>query len=389
MTRSHMVTAPTPFSPAGSTVPIALAEVPDNHPCLWGRLELLPAAPLLEEPDAKLLPTRRTGQAQHWWTSRKQGAIDRQGQPITAINDVRGARPIYALPDDLSDIRLGKTRRRPVVLYGGTVFEHFGHLLLDLNRLYRLLLLFRRSREPIWVHYPALGDGGTIENPLVKAWFDCLGIRKRVRVVRCSLGCDQLVSSPALYRDRCYATADFPRAAQHALAPKLRRRLLALEPDTAPIAYLSRHQLSTGTTRFDGELEVVEALRKLPNVTVICPEELSIEAKLGLYRRHRVITGFVQAAMVLKYFVPTTRPGDLARQLMLVAGRNSLNSNWVNMERAFGFGDQLLDCTHPSGAREGEELVELGSPQRAEGFQRLNRFNAGLVIDQLRALSER
>ncbi len=383
------MTAATPLSQAGSAAPIALADVPDNHPCLWGRLELLPAAPLLEERDACLLPTRRTGQAQHWWTSRKQGAIDQQGQPISTLTDVRGARRIYALPDDLTGMRTRSDRRRSVVLYGGTVYEHFGHLLLDLNRLYRLLLLFRRSREPIWVHYPALGDGGTIENPLVKAWFDCLGIRKRVRVVRCSLGCDQLVSSPALYRDRCYATADFPRAAQRALNGKLRRRLLALEPDAAPIAYLSRHKLSSGTTRFDGELEVVEALRKLPNVTVICPEELSIEAKLGLYRRHRVITGFVQAAMVLKYFVPTTRPGDLARQLMLVAGRNSLNSNWVNMERAFGFGDQLLDCTHPSGAREGEELVELGSPQRAEGFQRLNRFNAGLVIDQLRALSER
>jgi hypothetical protein len=374
---------------SAAVAPLTLADVPADHPCLWGHLGVVPSSPLVIEEDARLLPTRRTGQGEHWWVSRKQGALDQRGQVISALNDVRGARRIYALPDDLSGMRTSSERRRSVVLYGGTVFEHFGHLLLDLNRLYRLLLLFRRSREPIWVHYPALGDGGTIENPLVKAWFDCLGIRKRVRVVRCTLNCDQLVSSPALYRDRCYATADFPRAAQHALAPKLRRRLLALQPEGAPIAYLSRHKLQGGTTRFDGELEVVEALRKLRNVAVICPEELSIEAKLGLYRRHRVITGFVQAAMVLKYFVPTTRPGDLARQLMLVAGRNSLNSNWVNMERAFGFGDQLLDCTHPSGVREGEELVELGSPQRAEGFQRLNRFNAGLVIDQLRALSER
>ncbi|MEB3320072.1 MAG: glycosyltransferase 61 family protein [Cyanobium sp.] len=369
--------------------PVPLADVPEGHPCLWGQYGLLPSSPLVMEEDACLLPTRRTGQAEHWWTSRKQGALDRQGQPITALTDVRGARRIYALPDDLTGMRTRSDRRRSIALYGGTVYEHFGHLLLDLNRLYRLLLLFRRSREPLWVHYPALGEARTIENPLVKEWFDCLGIRKRVRVVRCTLGCDQLVSSPALYRDRCYATADFPRAAQQALAPKLRRRLLALQPEGAPIAYLSRHQLSTGTTRFDGELEVVEALRKLPNVAVICPEELSIEAKLGLYRRHRVITGFVQAAMVLKYFVPRRRPDEVATHLMLVAGPESLNSNWVNMERAFGFGDQMLDCTHPADAPETDELVELGSPKRVEGFQRLNRFHVGLVIDQLRALAER
>jgi hypothetical protein len=128
---------------------------------------------------------------------------------------------------------------------------------------------------------------------------------------------------------------------------------------------------------------------KLRNVAVICPEELSIEEKLGLYRRHRLVSGFVQAAMVLKYFVPSKRSGDVATQLMLAAGRHSLNSNWVNMERVFGFGDQLLDCTHPDEARDRAELMELGSPKQAEGFQRLNRFNVGLVIDQLRALADR
>jgi hypothetical protein len=369
--------------------PLSLADVAADHPCLWGHLDVLPSSPLVIEQDARLLPTRRTGQGEHWWFSRKQGALDQRGQVISALNDVRGARPIYALPDDLSGIRTGSERRRSVVLYGGTVFEHFGHLLLDLNRLYRLLPLFRRSREPIWVHYPALGDGRTIENPLVKAWFDCLGIRRRVRVVRRTLACEQLVSSEALYRDRCWVNADFPHATRRALAPKLRRRLLALQPAAAPIAYLSRHRLSTGTTRFDGELEVVEALRKLRNVAVICPEELSIEEKLGLYRRHRLVSGFVQAAMVLKYFVPSKRSGDVATQLMLAAGRHSLNSNWVNMERVFGFGDQLLDCTHPDEARDRAELMELGSPNQAEGFQRLNRFNVGLVIDQLRALADR
>ncbi|MGB5136767.1 MAG: glycosyltransferase 61 family protein [Prochlorococcaceae cyanobacterium] len=276
------------------------------------------------------------------------------------------------------------------MLYGGTLFEHFGHLLVDLSRLYRLLTFFRRSREPIWFHYPAmLGHGNRIENPLITSWLDCLGIRKRARVVTCTLHCEELVSSPVLYRDRCFVTADFPRVARRALGRKLRRRLLALQREDNPIAYLSRHKLSSGTNSFEGEQEVVEALGKLGNVDVICPEELSIEAKLSIYRRYRLVTGFVQAAMLLKYFAPTRQPGDLAEQLMLVAGPQSLNSNWVNLERAYRFGDQLLDCSLPADAHELPDLIELGGPNQKSGFQRRHPFDVGLVIDQLRCLAER
>ncbi len=357
-----------------------LGAVQPDHPCLWGQLGVEAPPPLLIEQDALLLPTRRTGQADTWWTSRKQGALDSQGRPILALTDLRGERPIYALPEQRSGGRGGKHRR--LALYGGTIFEHFGHLLLDLNRLYRLLPLFRRSRDPIWFHYPALGDASAIEHPLVTNWLECLGIRKRVRVVRRNLHCEQLVSSPVLYRDRCFVSADFPRAAQRALAPKLRRQLLGLRPAGAPIAYLSRHRLNSGTTCFAGEQEVVEALRQLSNVEVICPEDLSIEAKLGLYRRHRLVTGFVQAAMLLKYFVPHRQPGDVAEQCVVIAGRHSLNSNWVNLERATGFGDHLLDCSDPK--------AKDTDPEAGPGtFQRQAPFKVGLVIDQLRALAAR
>lgn len=358
-----------------------LAHVAPHHPCLWGEVRLLPSASLLEEHGARLLPTRRTGQADTWWTSRKQGAIDHRGQPLTELTDLRGERPIYALPPQQEERSTFGGKRRALVLYGGTIFEHFGHLLLDLNRLYRLLPLFRRSREPIWFHYPALGDGVEIQHPLVCNWLDCLGIRKRVRVVRRTLHCEQLVSTPVLYRDRCFVRADFPRCAQRALAPRLRRQLRAIQPQGAPIAYLSRHRLARGTTRFEGEQEVVEALGRLSNVQVICAEDLSIEAKLSLYRQHRVVTGFVQAAMLLKYFVPCRQPADLATQVLLVAGQHSLNSNWVNLEQAYGYGDQLLDCSVPEAPA--EPAAEQGE------FQREHRFNVGLVIDQLRMLAAR
>ena len=56
--------------------PLSLADVAADHPCLWGHLDVLPSSPLVIEQDARLLPTRRTGQGEHWWFSRKQGALD-------------------------------------------------------------------------------------------------------------------------------------------------------------------------------------------------------------------------------------------------------------------------------------------------------------------------
>lgn len=315
-----------------------------------------------------------------WWTSRKQGALNKQGQPLSALTDLRGERPIYALPADSRGSSKTGGKRKVLVLYGGTIFEHFGHLLLDLTRLYRLLPLFRRSKEPIWCHYPALGENKSIDNALVCSWLECLGVKQRIRVIHRTLECENLVSSHVLYRDRCFVSADFPRFARSALAPKLRRRLCRIEPGGAPIVYLSRHRLASGTTLFEGEQEVVEILKTLNNVDVICPEDLSIEEKLGLYRRYKLVTGFVQAAMLLKYFVPCRNRDELATQVLLVAGEQSLNSNWVNLDRAYGYGDEILDCS----------TIEESDPtaHRPE-FQRQRQFNVGLVIDQLRNLAAR
>ena len=360
--------------------PSPLGSLSADHPCLWGDIALTPAASLVIERKARLLPTRRTGRADPWWTTRKQGGLDAEGRTIEALNDLRGYRPIYQLPTELPSQPLKGGKQRGLVLYGGTVFEHFGHLLLDLSRLYQLLPLFRKSREPIWFHYPSLGEGESITHPLVNDWFECLGIIKRVRVVRRTLQCEHLISSEVLYRDRRFVSTDFPLAARRALAPKLRRKLLSLQAESPRIAYLSRHQLSSGTTYFEGEQEVVEALKKISNIDIICPEELTIEFKLSLYRRYHLVAGFAQAALLLKYFAPFRKQSELAEQVLFVAGPQSLNSNWVNLDKAFGFGDKVVDCSLT------QELAEY---PESKAFQRHNRFNTGLVIDTMRELAGR
>jgi len=380
--------------------PQPLASLSAHHPCLWGERRLAPDATWVLEPNGVLIPTRRTGgDGSSWWLSRKQGGLTGEGQPIEALTDVRGTRSIYALACnseaavDISPARI----KQPVALYGGSLFDHFGHLILDLSRTYQLLRLFRNSSEPIWFHYPSQiytpqhaaedGNANTIANPLIEEWLHCLGIRKRVRLIRKKTPGALLVSSSVLYRDRAFVTADFPQAARAALDPSLRRRLLRVDPLPGRLAYLSRHRLQGGTTCFEGEQEVVEALAQLPNVDVICAEELSIRAKLRLFRRYRLITGFPQAAMLLKYFVPHRSPADLAALFLFSAGPRSLNSNWVNFDRAFGFGDQVLDCTPAGTDPTPETNGDPPAPGPDERFQRHNAFDVGVVVDRLRALA--
>ncbi|MCP9928015.1 glycosyltransferase 61 family protein [Cyanobium sp. CH-040] len=355
------------------------------------------------EPQAMLLPTRRTGSdGKDWWKSRSQGGLNRQGEPIGALTDWRGTRCIYALHS-----RTGGETPPAVVtpgaplLYGGTLYHHFGHLLLDLSRTYQLLRLFRRSKEPIWFHYQGglqgglnaaprsdSGTGGAsphsieqINNPLILEWLECLGLRKRARLIRKKLPAAMLVSSSPLFCDRRFVSADFPLAAQAALAPRLRRRLERIEPVAGRIAYLSRHKLQGGTTRFVGEDEVVAAIADHPRIDVICPEELSIKEKLALYRRYPLITGFAQACMNLKFFAPYTQVSEVARQVMFIAGPRSLSSNWVNLDRAAGFGDRLLDCSLPEGDS------ELQTMAAEAGFQRSSSFDVQLVVRTLLELA--
>jgi hypothetical protein len=390
-----------------------LADLEANHPCLWGKVSEHEEAAWVLEPDAYLLPTRSTGaDGSRWWEARKQGGVNRDGQPISALSDQRGERHIYPLKrEETAAVRLPSERTaRATVLYGGTLFDNFGHLLLDLSRTYQLLRLFRNSKEPIWFHYPSQpyynNPSGTtlpiakkvtagnalITNPTIREWLDCLGILDRARLIKKTIKCSMLASSSVLYRDRAFVSRDFPSCAQAALAPKLRQRLLGISSSRRKIAYFSRHKLSQGTTQFAGEQEVVEALKSLANVDIICPEDYSIKAKLGLFRDYPLIAGFPQAGLILKYFAPYQKPSELARLFLFAAGPRSLNSNWVNLERAFGFGDQLLDCSSSSSIPDqlpGQLPAQPSTTAVESTFQRSNLFNVGMVIDTMRELANR
>ncbi|MFQ6539609.1 MULTISPECIES: glycosyltransferase 61 family protein [Aphanothece] len=362
-----------------------IREANRRHPSWWGKASVTEPSSIIVESDALVLDINRVHEThRRWWIELNHGVVDRHGQLIEALNDKRGDRHFFYPPTE----RLAALRNRSVdsteeiskdfVLYGGTLFDHFGHLLLDLTRTYQLLRLFRDLDCPIWFHYHRLRKGGTIANrELIVAWLTCLGIHERTRLVRRPIRAKTLVSSSVLYRDRCFVTRDFHDACLTALRPELRANLEATHRKQK-IAYLSRHKLITGTTKFLGELDVVNQISGLPNVDIICPEELSFEEKLALYRSYDWIIGFPQACMNLKAFVPSTPGNTPARQVMFLAGPKTLSTNWVNIDAACGFDDLYVDC-HPQ--------QDAGQHNTDDGFQRSNSFDVQTVVNTVRRLS--
>lgn len=355
---------------------VPLGAVDGGHPTLWGQVEIKSESELLLHRDAKILAAYRTGKGEGWWERRKQGALTKDGQLIDELTDWRGSRPIYAWPNqETGRVRSGIRER--TVLYGGTLYEHFGHLLLDLTRLYQLLPLFRESNLPFWVHYHGGVANGEIINNVVLEWLDCLGIRERVRLINDNIRCELLVSSPVLYRDRCFVRSDMPRATRRSLRPALRAKLARIKRRKNRVAYLTRTQLSGGTSRFIGEANVVDHISRLPFVDIYTPEDLSINRKLRLFMQYDYVVGFIQASMLLKYFLPVTCAERVAQVIALTSGHQSLNSNWVNLSRAYGFLDYMVDCSVYDNCSFDCATHEAGSPLEAG----MGDFQRSTVVD--------
>lgn len=367
---------------------ISLATLPADHPCLWGRVSVRPAQPLVIVRNATVLPPRGNPQATGWWNRVGFGVYDAAGVHVKSLNDGRGARLFFPPPARLADDALEgqRVRRRELVLYGGTLYPEYGHLLAETGRAYQLLRLYRKFKSKIWFHYPTTWRGNLRDNAMIMRWLTSIGLEKRFRIVRGPLQATTLVSTPAIYRDRMHVTADFQQACQAALRPGLVQEILAWSGARRPVAYLSRHKLSFGTTRFLQEAELVERLAEIPGVDVYCPEEMGEIEKIALYRRYHHLVCFPQASLMLKAFTPCRDNSELARQVILVAGSRSLASSWINVDRACGFGDLVFDASDGTPTA-GEQPGPADDPATEEGFQRGNRFDLQRVLELIRSLA--
>lgn len=357
-----------------------LANIDANHPCLWGELAVRDACGLQHWQNATLLPPRRRAGQKLWWRRYRFGVFDSEGQHLRELSDMRGKRhcchPALRLEDNPHNVE--RLREHEVVLYGGTLYDQFGHLIFDSGRAYQLLREYRKSDLPIWFHSatPHRHPRSSLKLALIQDWLKQLGLRKRAKLIKRPMHAQKLISCASLFNDRAYASRDLVPACATALKPSLRARLAAIERPTRRLAYLSRHRLRQGSTQYLQETELVSKLAEIPNVDVICPEDLNFEEKLSLYRHYEVIVGFPQACMGLKMFVPG---GHRAQQVMLIAGPRSLSSSWVNVDCATGSGDCYIDCD-PGAQR---NVVD----NRSTPFLRSNQFDISTALQAIRVLA--
>lgn len=362
----------------------SLAQIPGDHPSLFGESEIVAPAPLVIEEEPTVIARHfNVRESKDWAIRFSQGIFNANGDHIEALSDMRGNRRLfYPSPrvEDAVGYDPGKVKRLKFMLYGGTLYEHFGDMLVDTCRAYQLLRLFRHSKEPIWFHYAAPRSVRTLRAAYIEDWLQCLGLGERFKLIRRTMRPKRLVSCAQIYRDLKFINPDYAPAARAALHPKLRRRLAAIQPDGKRIAYLSRHKLNHGTSKFIQEGELVEQLQQISNIDIICPEELNFEEKLSLWRSHAYIVGFPQGCLMLKPFVPSAGPDDIARMVFLVAGPKCLPSNWLSVEKVCRFGDLYLDC------HGGLETAEAANPDTS-GFTRANAIDVPRIVAAMRELS--
>lgn len=369
----------------------SLANIPADHLSLFGESRVIAPEPLVIEENATVLPRVTIRGQSQWARGHSQGIFNANGDHIEALNDMRSHRQMFYPArrlEDAAGFNGGKGKKLKFMLYGGTLYEHFGDMLVDTNRAYQLLRLFRHSDEPIWFHYAVsrgvLKSIETVRVDHLKQWLDCLGLANRFRLIRRQMRAKQLISCPQIYRDLRFISSDYPAAARAALEPKLRRRINKIQRQGKRIAYFSRHKLTRGTTNFLQEAEVVERIHTIPEVDIIHPEELSFEAKLSLWRSHTYIVGFPQGCMMLKPFVPHQHVDELAQQIFLLAGLKSFPSTWLNVEKVCQFGDRYLDC---HGEAPSQPEPQINPLDNSRLFDRANSIDVDLIVRAIEDLA--
>jgi len=359
-----------------------LAEITAEHPSFFGESRIIEPQPLVIEEDATVLPRVTVSDDKDWSLRFSQGVFDKNGDHIQALSDQRAHRKLF-YPASKLEQAAGyapeNIKRIKLMLYGGTLYEHFGDMLVDTCRAYQLLRLYRHSKEIIWFHYAVPRSIKSIRAPYIEAWLHSIGLGERFRLIRRPMLAKRLISCPQIYRDLRFIGSDYPAAARSALHPQLRKVLDKINQQNRRIAYFSRHKLAQGTSKFTQEPELVEKLQSIPEIDIICPEELNFEQKLAIWRSHSYIVGFPQGCMMLKPFVSTNDNTLLARQIFLIAGPESFPSTWLNVERACEFGDLYLDC-HGKNATPAEEASQ-------KNFTRANSIDVDTIVLTLKDLA--
>lgn len=329
-----------------------------------------------------------TSNSNAWWRKYQHGIFDHNGTHISDLNDIRGGRKIF-WPHNAAEAHASRkqTRLRHIefMLYGGTLYNHFGHLLMEASRGYALTRLYRHFQQPIWFHCPngfdQNGRPSTKFGPLLHDWLSFTGLKGKIRIIRESMMARTLVSAQQLYADRAFVSQELPQMCYDGVSSTTRERLNQARQPKGHIAYLARTHLKRGSTDYIGESSLISAIQEIKGVDIYHPEDLSLEQKTRIFASYKYVIGLPQSAMNLRLFARPVGGTGGATVILLCPGEAGLSSSWINLELAGKYGDILVNCT---------PLDETTTQQckTSSGFQASMAFNTSKAERIIRELTD-
>ncbi|WP_076957927.1 glycosyltransferase 61 family protein [Teichococcus deserti] len=223
-------------------------------------------------------------------------------------------------------------------LYGGTIYAHFGHFILDsLSRIYPALSSSKRIEGRIFFHAQPL-DGGSdiLSQPHIRSIFELLSINLRDIII-----IDRPMKIKSLeYYEPTFFDGLFASPSLGARQPPLEKATTGIGSPQKP-CFISRSQLKTGTSHISNSNEI-DALMSQAGFEVIFPEALDINEQVALFDRFDLICGFPTSFFHLKALSSATTPIFC----LVPNGKGALHVNFLNIDLALGLGDKfcLLDA---------------------------------------------
>jgi hypothetical protein len=284
--------------------------------------------------DCLLFPNIYAEEVPQWWLRREQGVFDSDLNHIESQSDRRQDRLIW-WPGAAVAKRLKQgapPRTEDAAIYAGTIYDHFGHFLLDsLSRLYNIVSSARFDGMDILFHeYRPHGRPSLL---LSRKYIDILehiGLDiGRVRTIEQPVKIRTLVHSEAMFFDGLFASRNFFRTARGP-GPKRGRGG----------AFISRSKLKAGTSEIKNALEV-DACARDQGLAVFHPESLSFREQMAILGDHDYVCGMPSSFFHLKILSRTSTP----LYFLIPSVEEALHVNFLNLDLALGFGDRffLLD----------------------------------------------
>jgi len=230
--------------------------------------------------NARIVSGIAAGYAEHG-VYRSDGSSVVSGTLVQGKKIVQGAAP-QSLITGISEVVQGEW------IYGGCVYGHFGHLLLET---FARLSVFSEFKNPVL--FTSLNY---TSNALFWNFVDVLGLpRSRIKVVDKPSIIEKLIVYPPDFRIRHGINASFLEAFESLADEFAERNKLRHNSNRVPV-YLSRSKLSKGRRYFFGETILEEAL-KSQGCDIVHMEKMSLSDQISLAITRSHIIGFAGSAM--------------------------------------------------------------------------------------------